>query len=151
MKFIRSLSRTFLFCKLACLIASLALASWASAGTYTVTTTAAQDTLLVSAIPFINSYNCQRVGLAVSCTTAQLQARNPRLHIYTADTTATGVQQLLQDNLTDSSIGGGVIADAIALMRNNQHVTFEAALAAATQAQRDSACTAIGLASGCRQ
>jgi hypothetical protein len=54
----------------------------ATAGTYTVSTTAAQDTRLDRARLRVNAETCASVNLPASCTQAQARAINPALDVF---------------------------------------------------------------------
>jgi hypothetical protein len=118
-------------------VLALLLAAPAFAGSYTIPTSAGQDLVLAKALAQYNAETCVSAGLPVGCTQALLQASDP----------------------TKTLIGG--LAGFIAYLMNqgmqafkarsdaSQQAALAAAQGAATQAQKDSACIAIGLAAGC--
>jgi hypothetical protein len=123
--------------KLLTLVLILA-ASVASAGTYTLTTTAAQDTRLERQRVRVNKQTCERLGLPGTCT--QAQARN----VETGVDVYSNVQDFLDRNVLKSylaSLKGADTAD-------------DAAQAAAlwvikTDTDKNAVCTLMGLPAGC--
>lgn len=142
------------------------------AGSFTVTTVAKEDNALTRAMNRSNKQTCQRFGLPDACT--QVQAREqfckvagfggqrvstpnppgPPIITFTplvsvcAGSTAVDVFATL-DAFVQSE-WKGLMKDTYGKRSDDEDAAaFEAAKKAATKAQRDAACLALGLPSGC--
>jgi hypothetical protein len=123
--------------KLIALILLLA-AAFVSAGTYTLTTTAAQDTRLERQRVRINKATCERLSLPAACTQAQARNVEPGVDVYNS------IEDFLDRNVLKSylaSLKGADTAD-------------DAAQAAAlwvlkTDAEKNAVCALIGLPANC--
>jgi hypothetical protein len=123
--------------KLILAFALLLITSPALAGSYTIPTSAGQDIVLAKALAQYNAETCVSAGLPVGCTQALLQASDPSKTLIGSITGFIGY--LAIQGMRDLKSR----ADA------SQQAAFAAAQAAATQAQKDQACVAVGLAAGC--
>lgn len=121
------------------LLALLLLAAPAFGASYTVTTTAAQETIITRERTYQNGLACAIVRLPASCTQAQ------------ADAVQNGAVTVYPTN--DAFLKGWVLAVKFAEVKARQNAedqaTFPAWLSTATQAQKDAVCTSIGLVAGC--
>lgn len=136
--------------KLLLLLTLVALPAFA--GSYTLTTNATQDTRLERWRVRLNKNTCQYYGLAADCT--QVAARK-------AFCTRAGFGAI---SSCDGANQVSVYSD-VTTMLNNQvselfdvwrtqldqegQAAFDAAKAAATTAQKNAACAALGLPNGC--
>lgn len=123
-----------------------ALPSLALAGTFTITYTTAQDTVIQTRIiPFVNTGKCAGFGLPASCTSAQLVTRGcvvvafPAKNvnactIYTLD--AAGEQALLQDD------SNRIVVDRFLQLGNSDNSVFLTGCSTWTAAQKQAACLA---------
>jgi hypothetical protein len=116
----------------------LLLPALAFAGTYTLTTTAAQDTRLERQRVRINKQTCERLGLPGTCTQAQARNVEAGVDIYSS------VQDFLDRNVLKSYLAG----------LKNADTADDAQQAAAlwvlkTDAEKNAVCAAIGLPAGC--
>jgi hypothetical protein len=123
--------------KLIALILFLA-AAVVSAGTYTLTTAAAQDTRLERQRVRINKQTCERLGLPGTCTQAQARNVEAGVDIYSS------VQDFLDRNVLKSYLAG----------LKNADTADDAAQAAAlwvlkTDAEKNAVCALIGLPANC--
>ena len=120
-------------------LAALLAAATAYAGTYSVTTTAAQDTRLERQRVRLNRATCAQSGsLPATCTQAQARIANPSAKVFTT------VADLLDR---------GVVQDyAIELKQADTSDDAAQALAAWTamnDTQKNAVCTLLGLPAGC--
>ena len=137
-------------------LCALTLALPASAGSYTITTTTGQDGKLTRALARANRQVCLSVGLAAGCTRAQARdAWCQKVSGKPAPCTAGPRSSADIDIYSDvqAFLGGEVVR----LIRDQwgpqgdqdaKSALLDAA-ARGTQAQRDAACVAVGLAAGC--
>lgn len=122
------------------LILVLVAAGPALATDYTVSTTVGQDATLERARVRSNGKVCQAVGLPTSCTRAQAIAKDPVVGADHATSIGTYITKLVKAKIADEK----ATSDA------EDIITFEQAWAAASQANRDSACVTLGLPAGCK-
>jgi hypothetical protein len=118
---------------LLCILPTLALA-----GTYTLTTTAAQDTRLECQRVRVNKQTCERLGLPGTCTQAQARNVEAGVDIYAS------VQDFLDRNVLKSYLAG----------LKNADTADDAAQAAAlwalkSDAEKNAVCASVGLPNGC--
>lgn len=124
----------------------------ALAGTLTLTTTTARDTRLARATARANKLTCGRWALPATCTQAQARKayctqQGAGAVMDCAGATSIDVYATGQDwaqakmNALIDDYGGRADKDDLSL--------FESAATAATKAQKDAACQALGLAAGC--
>lgn len=135
------------------LLTLLVLALPAMAGSYTVTTTTAQDTKLTRAMTRQNRLTCAQYGLTASCT--QVQARKA----YCEQNGFGGVANCTGANTVDvySDVPTFlqretvrlVLASLAAALEAEDRAAFAAAQETATKAQKDAACQSLGLPAGC--
>jgi len=116
----------------------LAFATIALAGTYTVTTNAAQDTRLERHRVRSNKATCASVSLPVGCTQAQARNINPDANIYS--NVEDLIDRMVVKNFTDGLKNDDTRDDAAQFC-----VWFKAASAA----QQNNACALAGLPNGC--
>ena len=110
----------------------------AEAASYTLNTTAAQETVVTRARTEDNARACASVGLPTGCTQAQADAQSPgRVTIY-----ANNGAWLLD-------ILKAAVTEKLSSQQTADLATWEKTRATATQAQKDAACAALGLAAGC--
>lgn len=135
--------------RIATLALFLLLAAPAWAASYTLTTTVAQETRITRGRTASNAAACAIVGLPASCTQAQADAavaaaaaEAPPRVLPTVVVHATNSPYLL-------SILAAEFVRIKAAQDAADRVSFDAAKAAATAAQKDAACVALGLAAGC--
>ena len=116
----------------------LLLAGTVQAATYSVTTTTAQETVITRARTADNAIACHSLGLPDACTQAQADAVKPGAVVVFA---ANGpyLLNILKLSLTSKKD----------TQDEQDRQAFEAAKQAATQAQKDAACQALGLPVGC--
>lgn len=137
-------------------LCALTLALPASAGSYTITTTAGQDAKLTRALARANKQVCQSVGLAAGCTRAQardawcqqLAGRAAPCTVATRSSADIDIYPDVQSFLS------GEVARLVREQWGPQGDTglqraYLDAAAKGTQAQKDAACVAVGLAAGC--
>lgn len=134
-------------------LVALVIASTAQAASFTVTYTAAQDTVIQTrVIPAANTAKCATFRLGPSCTSANLvtngcvtavfPSKNLRACvIYTLDATGEGL--FLQDE------SNRALVERFILLNNIGADIFIAACRGRTAAQQDQICVDAGLASGC--
>lgn len=127
----------------------------ALSGTLTTTTTAAQDTKLTKARARQNRITCAQYGLPASCTQPQARKayceRNGFGGISTcAGSTSVDIYSDVQTFWQRESVRL-VIDSLTATLDAEDKAAFAAAQEAATKAQKDAACAALGLAAGCLQ
>lgn len=136
------------------LILALALltALPALAGSYTVTTNAKQDTRLERWRVRLNRTTCQYYSLPGSCTQTQARKAFCVRAGFGEITSCDGANQVvvyadIQTMLNDqiSTLFDGWKAQ----LASDDAAALAAAQAAASQAQKDQACAALGLAAGC--
>lgn len=160
------------------LLAFLLLAVPAFAGSYTITTTAGQDTTLTRAMTRANRQTCAAYGLGPSCT--QTQARqefcrraqfggvttcvpdptstpqNPKPPVCTTTPLVSNCAGATQVDVF-ADVPSFLQREVLALVKdaygkNNDAddlAAFEAARKAATNAQKNALCAAVGLSNGC--
>ena len=137
-------------------LCALTLALPASAGSYTITTTAGQDAKLTRALARANKQVCQSVGLAAGCTRAQARdAWCQQLTGKAAPCTVGARSSAGIDIYPD--VQSFLAGEIVRLIRDQWGPQSDAdlqrsyldAAAKGTQAQRDAACVAVGLAAGC--
>ena len=125
------------------------LAVPAFAADYTVTLTAAQETVTTRARTESNAAACALVGLPASCTQAQANAA------VTAAAAETPPRTLPSVNVINSNSGyvNSLVNAELKRMKDVQKTadenSFDKARKTATQAQKDAACVALGLTAGC--
>jgi hypothetical protein len=147
------------------------LASPLLAGSYTLTTTAPQDTALTRAMNRANAATCKYWGQTVGCTQAQARREFCRRAGFGGVTTCTDPANPATCTTTplvavcDGSNQVDVFTDVptflqrevVNMVRDTYSATsiaddkaaFQAALDAANQAKKDAACVALGLLAGC--
>ena len=137
-------------------LCALTFALPASAGSYTITTTAGQDVRLTRALARANRQVCQSVGLAAGCTRAQARdAWCQQLTGKAAPCTVGARSSAGIDIYPD--VQSFLAGEIVRLIRDQWGPQSDAdlqrsyldAAAKGTQAQRDAACVAVGLAAGC--
>jgi hypothetical protein len=120
----------------------LALASMADAGSYTLTTTAAQDTRLERARLVYNAAECARVNLPATCTQAQADSAALAQGVVPApdvpSTTAAFVRSLLVADVKE-----------LTAKQDDEDRNVCTAIASAPGANWGEACKLLGLAPGC--
>lgn len=135
------------------LLALTLLALPAMAGSLTTATTAAQDARLTRGVARQNRLTCAQYGLPASCTQTQARKAYCEQNGFGGIATCAGatsvdiyadVQSYWQRETVRLALDK-LAADLDA----EDKAAFEAARAAATKAQKDAACTALGLAAGC--
>jgi hypothetical protein len=120
------------------ILAVLLLPALALAGTYTLTTTAAQDTRLERQRVRINKQTCERLGLPGTCTQAQARDVEPGVDVY------SNVQDFLDRNVLKSYLAGLKNADTA------DDATQAAALwVLKSDAEKNAVCASVGLPNGC--
>jgi len=119
------------------LLLALAVALPALAGDHTVTLTAAQETKATAGLLIENALTCSRLALQAGCSDAQAKAKDPNAAIYAT------VDAMIKAFAIEAFLARKTTWDAQML------ADFQAAREAASAAQKNSACTAVGLASGC--
>jgi hypothetical protein len=124
--------------KLIAALAILILPALALAGTYTLTTTAAQDTRLERQRVRINKQTCERLNLAPTCTQAQARDVEPGVDVYSS------VQDFLDRNVLKSYLAGLKNADTA-----DDAEQAAALWALKTDADKNAICAAYGLPAGC--
>lgn len=136
-------------------LATLLLASPAFAAAWTVNTGTAQDSRFDRDRLKLNAATCATQGLAAGCT--QSQARNAFCAKVGASAPCTANGQASGEILVYSTIGEYLDkyviqshADTLKAAQESEDLAaWEAAKKAATKAQKDAACAALGLPSGC--
>lgn len=118
----------------------LLLALPALATDYVVTMTVNQDAILERARVRSNGRICQAVGLPTNCTKVQATAINPTIGADFSNTVATFISKRAKD----------IVQAEKATSDAEDVTTFDQAWAAASQANRDSACVTLGLPAGCK-
>lgn len=120
------------------LFSLLFIATIATAGSYNITTTAAQDTRLERHRLRVNKNSCQAVGLPNNCTQAQCRNLNPNCDIYTdiAD-------------MIDRLVLRGYLQGLAAVDTSDDHEQFCTWWRTATVTQKNGVCSASGLPNGC--
>jgi hypothetical protein len=120
------------------ILAVLLLPALALAGTYTLTTTAAQDTRLERQRVRINKQTCEQLGLPGTCTQAQARDVEPGVDVY------SNVQDFLDRNVLKSYLAGLKNADTA------DDATQAAALwVLKSDAEKNAVCASVGLPNGC--
>lgn len=119
-------------------LAVLLAAAAVYAGTYSVTTNTAQDNRLERQRLRLNRTACRLVNLPDACTQAQCRNLNPQCDIF-SDITDLLTRYVVK-NYTDS---------LKQVDTSDDQQQFCAWFAAATVAQRNSACALAGLPNGC--
>jgi len=119
-------------------LAVLLAAATASAGTYSVTTNAAQDTRLARQLTRVNKATCAGVGLPGTCTQAQARAKNPGVDVYA--NVQDMLERLVVKNYTDNLKNADTSDDAAQAL---------AAWTAMNDTQKNAVCTLLGLPAGC--
>lgn len=119
--------------------AVLLAAATAFAGTYSVTTTAAQDTRLERQRLRLNKATCTQSGsLPANCTQAQARIANPAAKVF------TNVQDLLDR---------GVVQDYVTTLKqadtSDDAAQALAAWTAMNDTQKNAVCALLGLPNGC--
>jgi hypothetical protein len=120
-------------------IAVLLSAATAFAGTYTITTTAAQDTRLERQRVRLNRSTCAQSGsLPANCTQAQARIANPAAKIFTS--------------IADL-IDRGVVQDYVVTLKqadtSDDAAQAAAAWVAMNDTQKNAVCSLLGLPAGC--
>ena len=116
----------------------LLIAAVVSAGSYTINTSAANDTRLARHLARVNKATCASVGLPADCTQAQARNVQPGLDVY------SNVQDMV-----DRLIVGGFLKGLKAADTSDDAEQAKALWDAKTDAQKNAVCAAIGLPSGC--
>lgn len=135
------------------LLALTLLALPAMAGSYTVTTTTAQDTKLTRAMARQNKITCAQYGLPASCTQPQARKAYCERNGFGGIATCAGANTVdiyadVQSYWQRETVR--LVLDKLAAdLEADDKVAFEAAKAAATKAQKDAACAALGLPARC--
>lgn len=119
-------------------LAVLLAAAVAYAGTYTLTTTTAQDSRLERERLRVNKATCAAAQLPPDCTQAQARKTTPGVEVY-SDVSDMLNRMLLRDFL--QSLKNADTSD--------DQAQFCAWFAGATTAQRNQACALAGLPNGC--
>lgn len=120
------------------LLGLLLVASLATAGSYTINTTAAQDTRLERHRNRVNRNSCQLVGLPNNCTQSQCRALNANCDIY------SDVADLIDRNILRGYLQGLAAVDT-----SDDHEQFCTWWRTATTVQKNGVCSASGLPNGC--
>lgn len=120
------------------------------AGSYTITTTAAQDTKLERTRVDANANVCTALGLTAGCTQAQActragissscttaQARQARVHLPAT------IQEFLETAIFYA------VLDVLAKEAQEDSVAACTAFKALSQASKDSVCSSLGRPAGC--
>lgn len=137
-------------------LCALTLALPASAGSYTITTTAGQDVRLTRALARANKQTCISAGISAGCTRAQARdAWCQKVSGKPAPCTAGSRSSADIDIYPD--VQSFLSGEVVRLVREQWGPQSDAdlqrsyldAAAKGTQAQRDAACVAVGLAAGC--
>lgn len=137
------------------LLALFLLSSPAFAAAWTVNTSTAQDGRFDRDRLKLNAATCAAQGLAVGCT--QVQARNAFCAKIGASAPCTANGQASSEIIVYSTIGEYLDkyvvqaqADTLKAAQEAEDLAaWETAKKAATKAQKDAACAALGLPSGC--
>lgn len=135
------------------LLALTLLALPAMAGTLTTTTTAPQDAKLTKAMARQNKITCAQYGLPASCTQPQARKAYCEKNGFGGISTCVGATSVdiyadVQSYWQRETVR--LVLDKLAAdLDADDKAAFEAAKKAATKAQRDAACAALGLAAGC--
>lgn len=119
-------------------LALLLVAALANAGSYTITTTTAQDTRLERQRVRMNKATCASANLPASCTQAQARNVIPGVNVYSS------VQDLIDRYILAGFLQGLQSSDA-----SDDHDQFCSWFKSATTAQQNSACALAGLPNGC--
>jgi len=114
------------------------LAAVAAAGTYTITTSTAQDTRLERHRVRVNKATCTAAGLPANCTQAQARVTNPGVNIYSS------VQDMIDRLVLQDFLNALRLADTA-----DDSTQFCAWFNAASTANKNSACALAGLPNGC--
>lgn len=134
-------------------LALLLLSAPAFAATLTLTTTAAQDTKLERTRVRFNKETCASVALPAACSQAEARTAYCLQTVNNAVTNCPGAGKL--DVYADvAAFLQGVVVKLVADTWGPSNdaadaAAFQAALAAATTAQKNGVCAALGLANGC--
>lgn len=130
-------------------LALLLLAAPAWAASYTLNTNAAQETRITRARTASNAAACSLVALPASCTQAQADAAVAAAAALVPPRTLPSVAVYA----TNGPYLLSILAAEFVRIKSTQdavdRVSFDAAKDAATAAQKDAACVALGLAAGC--
>lgn len=116
----------------------LLIAALASAGSYSVTTNAAQDARLERHRNRVNKATCEAAGRQAGCTQAQARAMNPGAEIYSD--VQDMIQRLIIKGFTDGLKSQDTSDDA---------AQAAAAWAAKSDADKNAVCALLGLPAGC--
>ena len=108
------------------------------AGTYTVTTTTAQDTRAERQRVRVNKATCASVSLPASCTQAQARAVTPGLDIYSS------VQDMVDRTLLRDWLNNLKSADT-----SDDAIQAQAAWVAMNDTQKNAVCALLSLPNGC--
>lgn len=119
-------------------LAVLLSASSVFAGSYTSTTTAAQDTRLERARVRMNKATCGALTLPAACTQAQARAKDSAANIY------SDVSDYLDRFVLRQHLDGLKAADT-----SDDATQALAAWTAMNDTQKNAVCTLLGLPSGC--
>jgi hypothetical protein len=117
---------------------AIILAAPLSAGTYTITTTAAQDARLERQRIRVNTATCASVALPANCTQAQARDVTPGLDVYSS----------IGDMLDRQTIKG-LIAWLKEIDTRDDAEQAKALWAAMTDTQKNAVCASLGLPNGC--
>jgi hypothetical protein len=137
-------------------LCALTLALPASAGSYTITTTAGQDVRLTRALARANKQTCISAGISAGCTRAQARdAWCQKVSGKPAPCTAGSRSSADIDIYPD--VQSFLSGEVVRLVREQWGPQGDAdlqrsyldAAAKGTQAQKDAACVALGLPAGC--
>jgi hypothetical protein len=124
--------------KLIAVLTLLSLASWAWAGTYQITTMAAQDARLSRHVTRLNKATCTSLGLPASCTQAKARQVDPEAVVY------AGVEDYLQRAVVRAHL-----VDLRERDRADDQAEWCAWWRGASAEAQASACAQAGLPSGC--
>lgn len=130
-------------------LALLLLAAPAFAADYTVTLNATQEATVTRARTESNAAACALVGLPANCTQAQANAAVAAAAAEVPPRTLPSVNVI---NTNSGYVNTMVNADLKRMKGAHKAAdknSFNAARDTATQAQKDAACVAFGLAAGC--
>ena len=119
-------------------IAILLVAAIAEAGSYTVTTGAAQDTRLERHRVRVNKATCQSVNLPANCTQAQARNITPGVDVY------SDVSDMINRLIIGGFLNGLKAADTA-----DDAAQAAAAWTAKSDADKNAVCALLGLPNGC--